>query len=304
MNSKPIGITFSHLHLKHLGLDVDEAFKKALTFKFSHLRLGCYWSEIETEKNKYNFEKIEQFLEKCETANQPVILTVGSKAPRWPEFYWPDYLQNKNPHDLEARTRIINFIEKTIKKLDHYNCITHWQIENEPLDPSGPAKLTISAEFLNQEIEAAKTLTNKHIIINFWGNDFLNRKLFKKTANQKNITIGLDLYPKQFVKKILGKNLYKGYLGLHQPQNKLIETLKKLDQPIIITELQAEPWEENEQAYLAQNPQSISPNQLEKNIADAQKLPINEIMLWGFEYWLWQAKNGNYSYMELIKKNL
>jgi len=299
-----LGITFSHRHLEYLGLNVLDALNQALTLDFSHLRLGCYWSETEPEKNKYNFAKIDQLLKKCEKANQPVILTVGVKAPRWPEFYWPDYLKNKDTNNLETQARIISFIKKTINQLDHYQCITHWQIENEPLDPSGPDNLTISTEFLNQEIETAKALTTKQIIINFWGNDLLNRKLFEKISNQKNITIGLDLYPKQFVKKIFKQNLYKGYLGLHQPKNKFIKTLNKINQPIIITELQAEPWEANEQGYLAQNPQSISPTQLEKNLRDAQELPVKEIILWGFEYWLWQAKNGNHNYLALIKKNL
>ncbi|MFZ5438057.1 MAG: endo-1,4-beta-xylanase [Patescibacteria group bacterium] len=304
MNSKPIGITFSHRHLEYLKLDVEPALAKALTLNFSHLRLGCYWSEIEPAKNNYNFSKINQLLEKCEVANQPVILTIGVKAPRWPEFYWPEHIKEKNFTHLVTQQKIINFLEKIVEKLKKYQCITYWQVENEPLDPSGPSNLVIPLSFLKKEIELVKNLDHRKVLINFWGNDLLTRKLIYKIEDQADL-IGLDLYPKQFVKKILGKNIYKNYFGFHQPKNKLLNTLKNINQKIIITELQAEPWEDNEQEYLSKNPASISPTKLEQNILAALELPIEEILLWGFEYWWWQKKqNNNSDYFKVVEKFL
>ena len=94
--------------------------------------------------------------------------------------------------------------------------------------------------------------------------------------------------------------LFRSYTGIHQPKNKLINALKESSKPIWITELQAEPWEKNEKGYFSKNPQSISPEKLIKNINDAKQLPVKEILLWGFEYWLWKEKNGDDSYLTIL----
>jgi GH35 family endo-1,4-beta-xylanase len=299
INKKSIGITFSHPHLEHLGLDVSDSLDKALSMNFSHLRIGAYWTEIEKEKNKFDFSKLEKIVKKCEKEKQPIILTVGVKAPRWPEFYWPEHIKEKNPNNKEAQEKIIVFIKKTIKKFKKYSCITHWQVENEPLDQSGPDNLSIPFEFLKREFDVVKKIDNRKIIINLWGNDLLNRDYLKKTEEIADI-IGLDFYPKQFVKKIIGKSFYKNYTGIHQSKNKLIKTLKESKKPIWITELQAEPWEENEKGYFSKNPESISPQKLIKNIKDIKQLPVKEILLWGFEYWLWKEKNGDGGYLTIL----
>ena len=97
--------------------------------------------------------------------------------------------------------------------------------------------------------------------------------------------IGLDLYYKQFVTQIFGKNIYKGPSQSDSALRKLINSSTK---PVWITELQAEPWEKDERGYLSKSPGSISPKQLQQNIERAKKLPVQEILLWGFEYWLWR----------------
>ncbi|MBT4124168.1 MAG: hypothetical protein HN981_05160 [Candidatus Pacebacteria bacterium] len=302
-NNLLIGITFSHPHLEHLGLDKQKSLKKALAMNFSHIRLGAYWSEIEKIKNKHDFSDLLEILEQCEKEKQPIVMTVGVKAPRWPEFYWPEYIKEKNTENKNTQKNIIYFIKKTVKTLQKFSCITHWQIENEPLDPSGPSNKSISLDFLKQEISLVKKLDNRPVIINLWGNNFISRKFFQPTEKIADI-IGLDFYPKQFVKNILRKNIYINYHGPHQSKSAIKKLLNKSSKPVWITELQAEPWEKNEQGYLSKNPKSISPQQLEKNIQQASKLPIQEILLWGFEYWLWQEKNGNSEYLEIVEKHL
>ena len=68
-------------------------------------------------------------------------------------------------------------------------------------------------------------------------------------------------------------------------------------------ELQAEPWEANEPDYLAQNPQSISPQKIKSFYQKAKQLPVSTIFFWGFEYWFYQLKqNNNNSYFETISE--
>ena len=300
--NQKIGITFSHPHLEYLGLNIDDSLKKALSMNFSHLRIGAYWTEIEKQEDKFDFSKLENILKKCEKEKQSVVLTIGVKAPRWPEFYWPEHIKLKNLNNKETQTKIIRFIKKTIQNFKKYKCIKYWQVENEPLDSSGPDNLSIPFEFLEEEVGIVRGMDDRKIIINLWGNDLLNRGYLKKTEELADI-IGLDFYPKQFIKKIMGKSFYKNYVGIHQSKNKLIKDLKESKKPIWITELQAEPWEENEKGYFLKNPKSISPQKLVKNIEDAKKIPVEEIILWGFEYWLWKEKVGDDDYLTILQTN-
>ncbi len=294
-----IGTTFSHPHLAYLNLDFDQALDQALSMNFSYLRLGAYWDHIESTPQDYDFSVLAKLLEKCEQASQKIVMTVGVKSPRWPEFYWPDYIE-PDFKNQQTKTQLLKFVEQTVTNLKKYDCITHWQVENEPLDPSGPNEQKISFEFLQQEVELVKKLDTRPIIINLWGNDLLPRGLFTQ-AKQLADVIGLDLYPRQFIKQIFGRSVYRG--PTHN-QKQLKRLLASTDKPVWISELQAEPWEKDEKGYLSNNPGSISPKKLAENIKHAQQLPIKQILLWGFEYWWWQAQHGNDSYLQTVKKHL
>jgi hypothetical protein len=293
-----IGTTFSHPHLEYLNLDIDQALEQALTMNFSYLRLGAYWNRIESEPQHYDFSFLSKILNKCEQAKQAIVMTVGVKAPRWPEFYWPDHINSTSFKSQKTKTQLLKFVEQTVSNLKKYDCITHWQVENEPLDPSGPDEQKIPFKFLQQEVELVKKLDPRPIIINLWGNDLFSRGLFPR-ANQLADVIGLDLYPRQFVKEIFGQSVYRG--PAHN-QKQLKRLLANTHKPIWITELQAEPWEKDEDGYLSNNPGSISPEKLAKNIKQTQQLPVNQILLWGFEYWWWQAQQGNGQYLETVKR--
>ncbi len=291
-----IGTTFSHPHLNHLSLNLNQALDQALSMNFSYLRLGAYWDQIETEPGQYHFPILSKLLDKCDQASQAVVITVGVKAPRWPEFYWPDHVK-PDFKNQQVKTKLLKFVKQTVTHLKKYECITHWQVENEPLDPSGPNKQKIPFEFLHQEVELVKQLDQRPIIINLWGNDLLARGLFSQVEQLADV-IGLDLYPRQFVKQIFGRSFYRG--PTHS-QKQLKRLLAKSNKPIWLTELQAEPWEKNEKNYFSANPGSISPKKLAKNIRKAQQLPIKQILLWGFEYWWWQAQQGNDSYLKTVE---
>ncbi len=297
-----LGITFSHPHLKFLDLDVIQALNKALSMNFAHIRLGAYWSDVEKTAGNYTFSELEKILKKCEAEKQPVVITVGVKAPRWPEFYWPEHIPEleQDANCPKTQNKILALVKKSVRTLKKYQCITHWQVENEPLDPSGPLDKKIPFSFLKKEVEVVRQLDDRPVIINLWGNELKKRQLFPKATQIADI-IGLELYPKQFLLKFLGKSFYR---GPHQSDSELIEILKTSPHPLWLTELQAEPWEKNHQGYLSKNPGSINPEQLEKNIIWAQKFPFAEIHLWGFEYWQWQAKQGNNDYFAIVKRYL
>lgn len=292
-----IGTTLSSPHLRSLGIAPSIALETAFGCHFSHIRLGAYWNEIERAKDTYDFAELNTILTKCETAKQDVIVTVGVKAPRWPEYYFPPHTKVKDTENEETRIAILQFIKKTLNETKHYSCITHWQIENEPLDPSGPSNREISRTFLEKEIEVIKNIDKRPIIITIWGNDLKRRKHFPVAENLGDI-IGIDLYYRQYKGERFGRSVYRGPDHTDAYLSHLIATAKK---PVWITELQAEPWEKNNEAHLADFPKSMGPFILEEHIKRVRVLPVKEILLWGFEYWLYRAQNGDSSYLKTIK---
>ncbi|MEK7188721.1 MAG: hypothetical protein AAB685_02630 [Patescibacteria group bacterium] len=80
--------------------------------------------------------------------------------------------------------------------------------------------------------------------------------------------------------------------------------MRSQEQKVIITELQAEPWEKDEKGYLSKNPKSISPKLLESNLKKTLSLGVKEILLWGFEYWYYQKSQGDNRYLEVVREYL
>lgn len=297
--AQKFGTTFSQPHLQHLGISIESALATAFSLKLDHLRIGAYWNTIQTDPNTFNFDPLTHILTQCQTAGQSVVLTIGVKAPRWPEFFWPSHVEVQSTDNPETQQKILTFIRTSVTALQKFSCITHWQVENEPLDPSGPAAISISNSFLSEEVALVRSIDSRPIIITLWGNELVKRN-FLTTALQLADIVGIDLYYKQFVTQLAGKSFYT---GPSQSHSTLAKALAQSSKPIWITELQAEPWEKDEATYLSSNTQSISPSLLEKNLKQAVQLPVTEILFWGFEYWMWKNQQGDNSYLKYIREN-
>jgi hypothetical protein len=81
-------------------------------------------------------------------------------------------------------------------------------------------------------------------------------------------------------------------------------SLRKIQKPVWIAELQAEPWEESSDGYRSDKTQSMSPQQLVWNWQWGKSLPVSRVFLWGGEYWIWRAQQGDSRYVDLIRSCL
>ena len=291
-----LGTTYKHKQISWLSLNNEVVFTEIVGLKFDIIRLGVYWSDVQKSKDVFNFDEIKKLLDICEDKKQKVLVTIGMKAPGWPEYYIPNWAITSKLEDISKY--LYSYFEKTLFTLKHYKCIYAWQIENEPLDPSGPNKQIIPIEILKNEYKIIKNIDpNRNIIINIWGNNLRRNKNINKIIKISDM-IGLDLYYKQFIKRVAGISFYLGPLGSLESTNKYIQ---KFGKKLWITELQAEPWEERSDFYLSKNPGSINPKLLKENYVKALKLNPDAILFWGCEYWLWKKSQGDDNYLEIIK---
>lgn len=303
-----IGITFSHKHLNYLScvsehrnpekpkIIIHKALDMALRMGFSHLRLGSYWPEAERTPGEYDFSVLEELLSKCEKTGQKVIMNLGVKSPFYPEFYWPQWLQHRGFGSQETRSKILRFNRELVGALSGFKCITDWQVENESFDPTHEDELAIPFDFLKEEVELVRSLDSRPILLTLWAKAMRQRALYPQIFELAD-KVGLDIY-------------YRGSGGSftssgpeidHDDLRRFVDEASK---PVMITELQAEPWEIGEKEYLSENPKSISPLLLESNFEKASTIRATEILFWGFEYWYYRAIQGDTSYLNIVQKLL
>ena len=293
-----IGATFSHHQITNLGLSVEESLTKVLALELAYLRLACHWSEVESSVGEYDFTQIERLLSMCDERGQAVVLTLGVKAPRWPEFYWPEWLSSREASAPDVQSAIGSFVSACVTSLRQHACIKYWQVENEPLDPSGPDHTVLPMKLLSMEVDLVRSLDPRPIILTAWGNELVRRKTLPQLAPLADV-IGIDLYDRQYSTTILGKHIYRGPEDSPQDLRRALEATGK---KYWIMELQAEPWEKDEASYLSDEPASMSPQRLHDHLTRARLLGAECVMLWGIEYALFRAHKEDQRYMAIIER--
>jgi len=282
-----LGTTFSYPYLRdYFQLPVRKAFLDLLDLKLDYLRLGCYWSESERIPGRLEFRELEELLELASKAKQKVILTLGMKAPRWPEFWVPNWARTES---LFANPEpVLKFIDTAISRLKHYPALSYWQVENEPLDPSGPQKLSLPFSLLTQEVSLIRSRSAKPILLTLWGNRTLKDGRLGKLASLGD-TVGIDLY-------FQIPDGQGGFWGPTDSAESIKGEIKKIPKPIWITELQTNPWK--------RSPSLSHLEIMQKNWERTLALGVPVVLFWGFEYWYALFRKGDPTLWDYIRKRV
>lgn len=301
-----LGATFSHRHLNYLGLNHLRALAEFKSLGLKWIRLGCYWNLMEPLPGRYYFDTLDRIVEICTKENLKIILSVGMKAPRYPEFYFPDWIVKKTGFRKDSTigkegdsiiSPVIQFVRKCVTHYKNFPAVKIWQVENEPLDPSGDNNWNISPQLLKKEIESVNKIdTVRKILVNLWGNEAKQRGYYKDIVKLADI-VGLDIYPRRPVNTVI--KLHHRYSG---PGDSYIDTVhiaeevKSGGKKFWLTELQAEPWESGEIVTAKSNPPSFMPGDLIKNLVYGKTFNPSVILLWGFEWWYYRKQKGDLRY--------
>ena len=273
---KRFGTTFSTKELLRRGLDWKEAFDCFLELGMNAMRIGAYWSDIEPEHGQFDFAELDELLAKCEANNIQVVVTLGMKGPRWPEFHIPTWAQVETDaeditSDEELCRQCLDYVEATVRRIQGYKCIIAFQIENEPLDKAGERRQIVGIDFVAQEANLVRSVDSglRPIIITAWCWSFKHDSDVKDALRYCNI-LGLDVYSRVRGDDKTGEQrastLPKHYKQLANGKGR----------EAWITEAQAEPW----------NPSSFDKDDLSSLLSKLQKGEFDTVFLWGFEKWL------------------
>ncbi len=318
-----VGTTFSPLQCEYLDLVWKKTYLAILELRPDIIRLGAYWSEIEKEKDVYDFSSLDWQIEEARKKRTPVVLTVGMKAPRWPEYFIPEWVLKKArlpfgadvSKDEFLKKRTLKFIKKVVTRYKDDSIIQCWQVENEPLNRIGEKHWFIGKDFLKQEVELVRSLDNKarpvllttatypHWFLRTISRLSVRHDPVKECLNLCDI-IGFNVYP------TVGHKLWNAGFCFRATRKEmdrhfsnLITLAKNNGKKAWIAELQAEPWEPGHLVYRPEEiPATAKPKVTAECFRELRKLGVGTILLWGAEYWLYrEAQYGDSRWLEMFK---
>ncbi|MBW4539193.1 MAG: beta-galactosidase [Myxacorys chilensis ATA2-1-KO14] len=314
-----LGTTFSQLQCRYLGLDYQKAFSHICSLGFDYIRLCSYWNEIEPLKNQFDFTILDWLLDESHRQGIDVVLTVGMKSPRWPEFHFPKWLSDRcdtsgNPEPLDRNEQIadytLQFIQTLVKHTRHAPSLKYWQVENEPftrLDIT--AGRYLSYGFVRREVELVRSLAlpkQKVLMTNSLtlptAEDAEDERAFQESLALAD-AVGMNVYTKVPV----GNS--SSYL---EPEEAYRTKLKEWQKILVhmgkedwIAEAQAEPWEPHELVATRKTDYlSSTPKRVEYIVTTLMDIGYSRVLLWGCEYWYWNKINGRNLWWWTVQKLL
>jgi hypothetical protein len=181
----------------------------------------------------------------------------------------------------------LNYVEKVVNRYKESPALYEWQIENEPFLKFGECP-GYDPQVLDKEIELARSFDVEHQILT---TDSGELGLWLKAAGKGDV-FGTTMYRVVW-------NKYLGYISYnfiipHQffwLKANLVRLFYP-DKPIIVSELQAEPWKDK----------GMDLKQFQTNIEFAKKVGFPEVYFWGAEWWYWlKVKNQDPSFWDYAK---
>jgi hypothetical protein len=301
-NNEPeiMGVSFSQVQAERYGVDWRKAYTATIEdLGFRHIRIATYWNRIEKSPNEYDFSELDYMVAEAERYNAKLKFVVGQKVIRWPECFYPDWLDKNNPEVVGREAN--ELIAATVERYNNSPAIETWQVENEFLlktfGECPKANLTNAA--LEKEIDTVRAIDQSRPIELTQSNQ--NGFPFLGPSTE---TFGFSMY------RVVHNNLFGYFI---YPQNgiynwwkaALIEIYRNTQ--VTIHELQGEAWGHtgNEDLSWEEASKSMNPEQLRDNIAYARQTQIKTYYLWGAEWWYWLKETQDHPEMwQTVKDEL
>jgi hypothetical protein len=304
-----VGTTFSPQQCEYLELDWRETYQAILALDFDVIRLGAYWSFIEAEQGIYDFTDLDWQIEQAEKHKTPVILTVGIKAPRWPEYFIPDWVFENTrlrfaatvSKNLYLQNKALKFIEHVVNRYKGRDIIRYWQVENEALNRFGGKYWRMDKGFLAKEVALVReldakdrpvlltTATYPNWLLNFISAAFTHGDPIADNLELGDI-LGINIYP------IIGQKFWQRGFYVWSGREKreiyfsqMLSRVEESGKELWITELQAEPWEPGHLVYtVSGRPPTGWPESTKLAFQEMRAWGYRTFLLWGAEYWYYQ----------------
>lgn len=281
------GVTFSTQYAEYLGLEPQDVYTAMLEdfARLDAIRLPVYWDDIEPQRGEYNFELLDQLMDQAEEYEVDVTLVIGMKVPRWPECFIPAWAGDVKEATYKAG--FFAMIETVVERYREHPALERWQVENEPFFPFGDCPRPDPDRF-EQTVRFVRLLDPEHPIQSTTSGE--QALWFLRTWNID--VLGVSLY-REVWNKALGAFIFPHPPIVYEWQRILAEPF--VDE-VIISELQMEPWIPEDIGSIDESIDElyhIFPiEDMNTNMAFARQIGVDEIDLWGVEWWYFMRQQG------------
>lgn len=271
-----------------------------------HIRLSVPWDEVEPAPGAFNFETLDAQLDAAERAGAKVSLSVGMKAQRHPEFYIPAWAMEGLDlpdgavlsSDRVLRQRALRMVVAVVRHVGERAVVDSWGAENEGYIASPRSNdWSLSREYVAEVVATIREHDplDRPVAINHAQHFVMDRRW--KDALADSDVLGQSMYPFRnyslpgwrFVVNIME-------IGPLMPNYAYqARTAREDGKSFWVTELQAEPWTDEDARLLSPaNPSpNLTPEKLRRNVKYARQTGAGRVYLWGAEWWLYQGERFN-----------
>lgn len=276
------GVSFSIKYARELGLDWQANYLALLNdMHVKRFRLMSYWDEGEPQPGVYKFDDLDWQIQQAEKSGAKVSLAIGLRQPRYPECHEPDWASKLNKD--QQKQALEQYIAVTVDRYKSSPAIVSWQLENEALNTAFGQCKDFSRSRLEEEYKLVKQHDSSHPTIVSVSNEF-GLPLIGPIPD----VVGFSIYHRVY--QSWGKFYFDYPLPpvWHGTRAALIELFER--RPVMIHELQTEPWGPTSTAQLsiAEQNKSMDAKRLIDHVRYAQQTSIREYYLWGGEWWYWR----------------
>lgn len=291
-----LGVTFTPAYATTLGMEPHLLYQKIITdLGARQIRLPIYWNWVEPRMGRLDFRDTDYYVSLAEQKNVQLTIAIGQKAPRWPECYTPDWALKLT--NLDRQAALDQYITNVVNRYKNSPALNTWQLENEPFHQFGICQPLTIQEF-QREYQLVKNLDPNHPIMTVdsgeWGN-------WTQASSEVDI-LGVTLYRRTYLP-------YDPFAKFYQPPS--FYRLKaawihlihpKL--PIIVSELQAEPWTEQpiKETSLDYQIKGFPAGDLKDNVDFVRQTGFNTAYLWGVEWWYYMQTQNHPEYVDQAKQ--
>jgi hypothetical protein len=307
-----LGATFSARQAAEAGLEPISALTEVLAMGLRPLRLCAYWDEIAAQ----GYGALDRQLEVAERQGAPVCLAVGMKSPRWPEFHLPDAVRPDLRRGADVgsaaglREAVLEFVGRTVERYRETASVRWWQVENEPLNRSGPLAWWIGRSLLEAELAGVQGADQRPVVLTCFSH--VGRRI-DIASGHRGLNLGALLGRGSGVEgevlsllrpgDVLGLDVYR---RIGRPDGTVATAARDwlafaarwgrraehLGIEAWVTEAQAEPWEPGG-ASPGGDPSSVTPGDAPDLVHRLVEAEYRTVLLWGAEYWLAREREGD-----------
>ena len=281
-----------------------------------HVRLSMEWPEVEPHEGAYDFRLLDALLSEAERHGAGVLLSIGLKGQRHPEFYLPAWVLDRanleDGQDVATDPAVhdagLRMVADVARHAAESTAVEAWLADNEPYLPSPRAhNWVIGRTFVQEEVAAIRAADprGRPVAINH-GEHFVFDRRWEWSLEDADI-VATSVYPFRnyqvaglhFVVPILEIGpLAPNYAARAR------ET-KERGKEFWITEMQAEPWADGDirQVSPGEPADDLTPENFRKNMEYARLSGASRVYLWGAEWWLYQQQHyGDGQWLALARE--